>query len=740
MALKLPGLKVPFSLPKGGDKAAGKGKSASGLDGTHTTTSILDSVQRMQKQKLPRRLPVIGHLPIRKQYTILLSGLVIFIMLAVAFTYLYTRDASYKAANVSIATEMQMLSQRLAKGAALAVQSGNAYGFLQLQESKDKFRTDLDVLTKGGVRSELVLPAPSETDILAVLESLNTMWDSTEKNATLILTYQENLSALARGVSRINSISTTFLDLSEEVAELVSRQSGVSAREVTMITQQVMLTQRMTKNANSLLFSEDIDEALLFGEEIDPQTAFLLGRDINIYRDVLQGMVAGNDTLKLSAVTDPDAKERLVELQKVFKDYEAQVNTILQNIQKLVAAKRAGRSINVDSESLLLNSRKLVDKYEEVGEQQANIILLIFGCGTFALGALVLLGFAVYGNARFQAFESEQENKRNQEAILRLLNEMGDLADGDLTVQASVTEDVTGAIADSINYTIDELRSLVKEINKATDQVAKASQEAQNISSRLLEAAQRQSREIQETSSSILQMAQSINEVSANAAESARVAQMSLNAAEKGATAVQNSIAGMNEIREQIQETSKRIKRLGESSLEISEIVELISDITEQTNVLALNAAIQAASAGEAGRGFTVVAEEVQRLAERSGEATKQIGAIVKTIQTDTQDAVAAMDKSTQGVVEGAKLSDAAGQALNEIGRVSQNLAGLIQTISMATQTQAESAGKITKGMQDILQITKETTEGTKQTAVSIGQLADLAAELRGSVAGFKVS
>jgi twitching motility protein PilJ len=481
------------------------------------------------------------------------------------------------------------------------------------------------------------LPAPSETDILAVLESLNTMWDSTEKNATLILTYQENLSALARGVSRINSISTTFLDLSEEVAESVSRQSGVSAREVTMITQQVMLTQRMTKNANSLLFSEDIDEALLFGEEIDPQTAFLLGRDINIYRDVLQGMVSGNDTLKLSAVTDPDAKERLVELQKVFKDYETQVNTILQNIQKLVAAKRAGRSINVDSESLLLNSRKLVDKYEEVGEQQANIILLIFGCGTFALGALVLLGFAVYGNARFQAFESEQENKRNQEAILRLLNEMGDLADGDLTVQASVTEDVTGAIADSINYTIDELRSLVKEINKATDQVAKASQEAQNISSRLLEAAQRQSREIQETSSSILQMAQSINEVSANAAESARVAQMSLNAAEKGATAVQNSIAGMNEIREQIQETSKRIKRLGESSLEISEIVELISDITEQTNVLALNAAIQAASAGEAGRGFTVVAEEVQRLAERSGEATKQIGAIVKTIQTDTQ-------------------------------------------------------------------------------------------------------
>ncbi len=230
---------------------------------------------------------------------------------------------------------------------------------------------------------------------------------------------------------------------------------------------------------------------------------------------------------------------------------------------------------------------------------------------------------------------------------------MGNLADGDLTVQASVTEDVTGAIADSINFTIEELRTLVKGINSATDQVTKATQDAQAISNRLFEASQRQSKEIQQASSSVLQMAQSIDEVSQSAAQSARVAQQSLAAAEKGAQSVQNQISGMNEIRTQIQDTSKRIKRLGESSLEIGEIVELISDITEQTNVLALNAAIQAASAGEAGRGFTVVAEEVQRLAERSGEATKQIEAIVKTIQADTQDAVAAMEKSTVGVVGG---------------------------------------------------------------------------------------
>jgi twitching motility protein PilJ len=227
--------------------------------------------------------------------------------------------------------------------------------------------------------------------------------------------------------------------------------------------------------------------------------------------------------------------------------------------------------------------------------------------------------------------------------------------------------------------------------------------------------------------------------VSQSAGQSARVAEQSLSAAEKGAQSVQNQIAGMHDIRAQIQETSKRIKRLGESSLEIGDIVGLIADITEQTNILALNAAIQAASAGEAGRGFTVVAEEVQRLAERSAEATKQIDAIVKTIQADTQDAVAAMEKSTVGVVEGAKLSDTAGSALDEIRRISRELAELIGAISAQTQKQSSSVTDVTRGMQGILQITEETTEGTKQTNVSIGQLTKLAAELRSSVAGFKV-
>jgi twitching motility protein PilJ len=354
-----------------------------------------------------------------------------------------------------------------------------------------------------------------------------------------------------------------------------------------------------------------------------------------------------------------------------------------------------------------------------------------------ALVCLVLLGKVFLDDARMRAFESENENKRNQEAILRLLNEMGNLADGDLTVQASVTEDVTGAIADSINFTIEELRTLVRGINSATDQVTRATQETQSISNRLFEASQRQNREIQQASASVLQMAQSISEVAQNASQSAKVAQQALGAAEKGGQAVQNQISGMNEIRTQIQDTSKRIKRLGESSLEIGEIVELISDITEQTNVLALNAAIQAASAGEAGRGFTVVAEEVQRLAERSGEATKQIEAIVKTIQSDTR-TPCTMEKSTVGVA-GTKLSGRGWPGPGRDPRVSGELAALIGGISDQAQRQSDSVSDVTCGMQGILQITEETTEGTKQTNVSIAQLTRLAADLRSSVAGFKV-
>ena len=697
-----------FKLPKKDKKS-----KTTGATGVLHTTLIMHGLRKLTGKE-SAQIPLIGHLTPEKQIAYTAIATLIFVILTASLMGYSNYQVNRKADLVGTSTEMQMLSQRIAKGSQQAV-LGNKTAFKQLADGKTKFATNLARLTSD---------SPSSSQ--GVLTDLNKQWGKMSKETSSILTQQQSLEKLNQSVAAINAANVQMLELSQQVVSLMV-QAGIPQRDVSIASDQVMLTQRMAKNANNLL-SSDV---------IDPEVAFLLGKDASAFRDTLNGLMVGSEDLRLTAVSDADIKEKLNELSGVFKTFDTNVNDILQNMQNLVNAKAASRAIFDASDPMLESTVKLTDNFQQLGAFSGWFAVVF---GLLALVSAVFLAWSFINDARQRAVRSEEENKRNQEAILRLLNEMGDLAEGDLTVKASVTEDITGAIADSINYTIDELRILVAEINKATEQVTTASQQAQAITAQLLDAAQRQSKEIEETSASVLKMAGSINEVSATAVESARVAQISLDAAEKGQSAVQNSISGMNEIREQIQETAKRIKRLGESSQEISEIVELISDITEQTNILALNAAIQAASAGEAGRGFTVVAEEVQRLAERSGEATKQIGAIVKTIQTDTHDAVAAMEKSTQGVVEGAKLSDAAGQALSEIGRVSQELAGLIHSISETTLAQTEVAQTVAKNMQDIQNITTQTTEGTKRTAVSIGQLANLAADLKGSVAGFKLS
>ena len=359
-----------------------------------------------------------------------------------------------------------------------------------------------------------------------------------------------------------------------------------------------------------------------------------------------------------------------------------------------------------------------------------------------AVVGIVLVAFiavTIISQTRKQLIEQASQNERNQAAILQLLDEIADLAEGDLRIHASVTENFTGAIADSINFAIDQMRGLVSNINNLSVQVSKAAGETQNTAKNLSSAAENQAREIGAASQAINEMAISIDQVSSNAAESAAVSERAVEIANKGAEVVQDTIQGMETIRGQIQETSKRIKRLGESSQEIGDIVSLINDIADQTNILSLNAAIQASMAGDAGRGFAVVADEVQRLAERSSAATKQIAALVKTIQTDTNEAVISMEQTTSEVVGGAKRAQDAGVALEEIENVSTNLAELIQAISNAARQQAASAGDVSNTMNIIQEITAQTVNGSEQTAASIGNLAGIANEMQTSVEGFKL-
>lgn len=672
------------------------------------------------------RLPVIGNRSVTAQMQILGISAVLLIAITAFMIYQDTTLRARNATFVTITSQMQFHTQRLAKAAGIAAR-GQQSAFPQLQDSRDEFAHYLDILEKGGFAFGVNVPsAATSEELKGRLDELAKRWPESAAAATAILNAKTDLVALAQNIAQIRAVSADMADSSLELTGLMS-QSGSSPTQVIRANRLTFLAERLGRGSAEILGSETIE----------PEVPFLIGKDTNELRGLIGSLESGSDPQGLVALRDPDTRAKLADMKQQFTQFEQNVRPILRELQKLVSARQAAAQLASASEQLqaaVARIQEALQAEKPVLSLAAVVILVALLIVVLALMALVFLA-----DTRRRAAEAEAENKRNQEAILRLLNEMGDLADGDLTIRAQVTEDITGAIADSMNYTIDELRTLVAGVNNAAIQVTQKTAQAQSISSELLGAAERQSKEIEETTAQVLQVSRSISEVSSTADEGARVAQRSLAAADKGRAAVQNSISGMNDIREQIQETSKRIKRLGESSQEIGEIVELISDITEQTNVLALNAAIQAASAGEAGRGFSVVAEEVQRLAERSGEATKQIGAIVKTIQADTQDAVAAMEKSTMGVVEGAKLSDAAGQALSEIDYVTKNLAQLIQTISQATHTQANATNKVAQNMQDILEITRQTTRGTQQAAGSIRDLAAVAQELKSSVSGFKL-
>ncbi|MCA1979601.1 MAG: methyl-accepting chemotaxis protein [Thiobacillus sp.] len=691
-------------------RVAGRGRA--NPTGEHTTL-IMETVRKLADHE-PGKVPLVGHLPAEKQYLYAGGTLIASLLLAAGFTIYGSVQLGNRAAYESRAGELKVLSQRLPLTAQQSV-LGNASAFKKLAEGKASFEKTLTGLVDGDDE----VPATGG-DAKNALQKISGQWEKSKPQIAQILSQEKNLVALSRNVKRINALSLDLQGVSEHLSKQLA-DSGAGVQEVARAGRLAILSQRLPKNANLLLTSETID----------PQVVQQLEKDTTLFRDTVQSLMEG------AAGKSERGMQTLEELGTNMGDMVETVGAVLANTQALLQSKQAAASLFATSDTLMQDTSQLSRDYQSIGTLG---YWLAAAFGLLAVGSLVLLGLVNINETKTRARKSEEENARNQEAILRLMDELGELAEGNLTINASVTEDITGAVADSINYTVEELRSLVRGINNATLHMEQAASEASRVSDSLQQASRRQTEEIEGTSAAVVSLAQSVQQVSGNAAESARVAEQSLAAAEKGQQAVANAIASMNGLREQIQETSKRIKRLGESSQEIGEIVELISDITEQTNVLALNAAIQAASAGEAGRGFSVVAEEVQRLAERSADATKQIAAIVKTIQSDTQETVAAMEISTQGVVEGAKLSDAAGQTLAEIGDVSKKLAGLIADISAATQSQAESTARVAETMQDIKAISAQTASGTQQTAESIGGMKQLAQDLKNSVAGFKLA
>jgi twitching motility protein PilJ len=658
----------------------------------------------------------------RSQIVVLFVALIIFIVLLfVNFAYLNTQS-TYDKQYIGHAGELRVLSQRIAKNATEAA-AGKPQAFKLLADARNDFDMRWGYLRKGDKNTGLP-PAPQ--GVRDELQTVQTDWEALRKSTDVILANEQTVLSLHQVAA---TLAETIPQLQVEYEKVVDSllQNRAPASQVAVAQRQSLLAERILGSVNKVLA----------GDDTAVQAADAFGRDASQFGRVLSGMLDGNLSMRIAQVDDPDARARLAEIAELFQFVSGSVDEILETSPELFEVRESAGNIFNTSQTLLDETSVLANRLEHLANARSSNTIGGYVLGLLALMSIILIGLVMVRETNRQLRETAEKSERNQNAIMRLLDEIENLADGDLTVAASVTEDFTGAIADSINYSIDQLRELVATINLTAEQVFGAVKDTQGTATQLAAASEHQALQIAAASNAINRMTGSIDLVSANAHESWSVAERSVAIANKGNEVVHNTINGMDNIREQIQDTSKRIKRLGESSQEIGDIVSLIDDIADQTNILALNAAIQASMAGDAGRGFAVVADEVQRLAERSSSATKQIETLVRAIQNDTNEAVISMEQTTTEVVRGARLAQDAGVALEEIEGVSKVLAALIQSITNAAQQQSELGLQISQTMTVIQQTTSQTTSGTAATARSMGNLAKMASAMRRSVSGF---
>lgn len=609
--------------------------------------------------------------------------------------------------------ELRLLSQTISRQATEATASGTPESIKKLIASQKSFEENLETVKDTHASTQ-------------ALKSVETQWNKVSDSINLISSQQKIINTL---YDTNIAIGETIPGIQAEYNLMVDQMArqDMPSNQVVIAKNQVFIAERILRSISSVLT----------GSESSRESADDFSADTETFGSYLNAQLNGSAELGVERITDPALRESLEGIKAEYDDVlKSAAATILKNSTQIVKVRQASASIFAQSDELLANLNKLSGGSSlAIAIPALFLLLCLVGFLICVFRLLTLRGHS----DKQRVTRLQEEYDRNQNAILRLLDEIADLADGDLRSYATVSEDFTGAIADSINFAIDQLRDLVSRITETSEEVAQYTANTQGITNQLAEASEHQAQEIAGASAAINEMAMSIDQVSANADESAVVAERSVQIAANGAQVVNRSIEGMDTIREQIQETSKRIKRLGESSQEIGNIVALINDIADQTNILALNAAIQASMAGEAGRGFAVVADEVQRLAERSASATKQIEGLVKTIQTDTNEAVISMEQTTSEVVRGANLSKDAGVALDEIQNVSGNLAKLIANISDAAKLQSASAGHIATTMNVVQEITSQTTTATFDTARSVSELANMAESLRESVSDFKL-
>ncbi len=667
-----------------------------------------------------RRLKSSSHS--RKIFTLSIAVLVCATLFFIVSTFIFLRDADRDAKYLEMASDMRVLLHQISTSSRAAT-AGDSSAFSTLQKATDRFDRSYRVLQTGDSQ----LPGVGMM-MKAELQALGGIWLSVKNNSETIVNNRDRILFLHDVAKTLNeSIPELQREYNRVVEVLLDRNA--SNEQIVYAQKQLLLAERIARNVDKMLS----------GGEATSQAADQFNLDASIFGGVLTGMLEGDKQLGLERIKDAKARVSLERINTLFDFVSGSVDDIFEASPDLLSAKNAADGILNNSPKILDSTNSVVEGIGSLDQRRTVGADTAFYSGAVILIILAVIGTQLYRNTVVRLAQEKNANERNQIAIERLLNEIGNLADGDLTAEATVSEDFTGAIADSINYTIEQLRDIISSINDTTVKVDSAAKETQTKALTLAEASESQASEIASASGAVKEMAGTMDKMSVDASESATVAKSSVQIAKSGANVVQNTIHGMDTIREQIQDTSKRVKRLGESSQEIGDIVSLINDIADQTNILALNASIQASMAGEAGRGFAVVADEVQRLAERSSAATRQIEALVKTIQSDTNEAAASMEQTTTEVVNGAGLAHDAGVALEEIEKVSLNLSELIESISSSARTQADTAGNISLTMNTVKDITSQTAAGTTDAADKVGNLSLMTKELRGSVAGFKL-
>jgi len=662
---------------------------------------------------------------------VLPSLLFIFVALMFAAHSLARRHSNADAEYVALMNELKLRSQQVSREAQAAAR-GDVQGLSRLKAHGTEVQTMLNRLRNGDSVGPLP-PLPARTVIQ--LDAVENRWRGMRRDIDTILTGAQAAAAMRENGKSLDALFSSARLTTEEIFGAVA-SSTASAEHVSLVGRQLVRLERM---------SIDVERTLEGGTDT-AAAALGLKRDVADFVQTTSRLLGDGQAEQDLSVEDPIARQGVERLASLFANRSGLIDAFIGRSESLVELHEAANRIDADSVPFLQATQALQDNYNRVSAAEGQYTTAVIVFGVLALSCLLMLGMQLIRDAhahtdevRRREQESRERNRRNQDSILKLLDEMSDLAEGDLTAYASVTEDITGAIADAFNYAIDALRHLVARIDTTAESVAEAAQSSRTHAVQVSIASDRQNAEIIKAAATIQDMADSIERVSGNAAESSDVAKRSVTIANKGAHEVRETIDGLDDIRLTIQDTAKRLKRLGESSQEIGAMVGLIDDIADQTNVLALNAAIQASMAGDSGRGFAVVADEVQRLAERAGQTTKRIEQLVKTIQADTGDAIESMEKSTTGVVSGALLAQGAGTSLGEIETVSRHLAKLIESISATSREQSQRASTVAKTMSAIRTITTQTRAGANTTAESVGNLADLADALKTSVAGFRL-